>query len=249
MKARSICGTIVLANAAQQLTEGKPLKATPISYSEAMILARLDGRKRMTRRLVQPQPNYVNKIGVPFYPDGKGPVDYRLTPYGTEGDYLWIREEHRILKLSETEMTAKVQYRADGRAQTVTITHADLARIKQRVTPLDQWMRARFMLQSFCRSLDKVTAIRVERLQDITPEDARLEGLAGITKDDGRTTKYGIPDRDGLPGQDDAGWPWSEWCQCPVQAYAKLWESINGPGSWEANPWVWVVSFEPVINP
>lgn len=91
----------------------------------------------------------------------------------------------------------------------------------------------------------EVTGIRVERLQDISEEDAIAEGLSGITKD-GKLIKYGIPDQDGLPGTDNTGWPWRDWQKDPRDAYRRLWESINGRGSWDANPWVWVVEFKRV---
>lgn len=61
----------------------------------------------------------------------------------------------------------------------------------------------------------EVTAVRVERLQDISPEDCIAEGIPG-----GRG-------RIDITGD-----------------YKDLWESINGPGSWAANPWVWVVEFK-----
>lgn len=87
------------------------------------------------------------------------------------------------------------------------------------------------------------TDVRVERLNDISEEDAIEEGLESITEDGGRTWKYGMPDRDGLPGTDDMGWPLVEWSTKPIHAYRKLWESIHGPGSWDANPWVWARTF------
>jgi len=92
----------------------------------------------------------------------------------------------------------------------------------------------------------EITAVRVERLHDISEADAVAEGLACITKDGDRTRKYGIPDADGMPGTDDHGWPWNEWRSDPREAYRKLWESINGPGSWDLNPWVWVIEFKRV---
>lgn len=79
-------------------------------------------------------------------------------------------------------------------------------------------------------------------MQDITEDDAIADGLGCMTKD-GVLYKYGIPDADGMPGKDDLGWPWMKWNASPVVAYKKLWEQINGPDSWDKNPWVWVVAF------
>ena len=66
----------------------------------------------------------------------------------------------------------------------------------------------------------EVVSVRIERLQDISADDSRAEGHA---------TRSSLP----TEVNDDAA---SDW-------YMDLWESINGPGSWAANPWVWVVEF------
>ncbi len=94
----------------------------------------------------------------------------------------------------------------------------------------------------------EVIGVRVERLQSITEADAVAEGLDALSKDGGQTIKYGIADLDGLPGNDDVGWHWRDWHGDPRVAYRKLWERINGTGSWAlkswaANPWVFVVDF------
>lgn len=69
----------------------------------------------------------------------------------------------------------------------------------------------------------EITAVRVERLQDISEEDAFSEGIQDWL---GKETSW----KDHL-------------APVAVHAYAALWEAINGPGSWAANPWVWVISF------
>lgn len=98
----------------------------------------------------------------------------------------------------------------------------------------------------------EVTGVRVERLQDISEEDARAEGLKGITKD-GKLVKYGIPDRDGLPGTDNDGWEWQDWSVDPREAYRRLWNTIHadrdkrwftrGESEDVRSPWVWVIEF------
>nr|WP_018009330.1 hypothetical protein [Sinorhizobium medicae] len=70
-----------------------------------------------------------------------------------------------------------------------------------------------------------VTDVSVERLQDISEADAIAEGIER-SKD--------FPDRFMTPAGDYA---------VPIVAYQRLWESINGPGSWEANPWVAAYTF------
>lgn len=90
-----------------------------------------------------------------------------------------------------------------------------------------------------------VTAVSVQRIQDISEADAKAEGLAGRTKD-GKLVKYGIPDRDGDPGTDNLGWPWHEWEADPRAAFRKLWDSINAARGfgWDTNPWVSVTAFD-----
>lgn len=95
----------------------------------------------------------------------------------------------------------------------------------------------------------EVTDVHVERIQNISPDDARAEGLQCLTKDGGHTYKYGIPEADGLPG--DTAWHWSEWDVDPVAAFRKLWDSFNGKHaglSWDDNPWVFAVDFRCVNN-
>nr|WP_211248470.1 hypothetical protein [Desulfobulbus elongatus] len=89
----------------------------------------------------------------------------------------------------------------------------------------------------------EITGVRVERLHKISTDDAIAEGLNCLTKD-GTLYKYGIADRDGLPGNDDYGWHWNLWKSDPRLAYRTLWETIHGPGSWNANPLVLVIEFQ-----
>jgi hypothetical protein len=89
-----------------------------------------------------------------------------------------------------------------------------------------------FMPRWASRITLEVTGVRVERLQDISEADAIAEGVnpfPGVRQDDDAAAfnRIGPVDMDSFP----------------VARYAVLWESINGAGSWDANPWVWVVEF------
>ncbi|OGB26500.1 MAG: hypothetical protein A3I66_21465 [Burkholderiales bacterium RIFCSPLOWO2_02_FULL_57_36] len=87
----------------------------------------------------------------------------------------------------------------------------------------------------------EIVAVRVERLQDISKADAIAEGIEGC---------------DVVINGRSQGWTWRdytskcddpcEWFSNPIRSYRTLWETINGPGSWNANPWVWVVEFKKV---
>lgn len=106
------------------------------------------------------------------------------------------------------------------------------------------WTPSILMKRKWARFVDAVIAVRPERLLDITDADAIAEGISTISKDGGITWKYGIPDRDGMPGTDDHGWPWHEWCNTPREAYLHLWAKLNGQASVDANPWLWVYAMD-----
>ncbi len=82
-----------------------------------------------------------------------------------------------------------------------------------------KWHPSLLMPRVRARTVRVIVAIRVERLQDINEADARAEGA----KIEAAEEPYRF-------------------------AYKCLWESINGPGSWDANPWVWVVEFKRLVN-
>jgi hypothetical protein len=91
-------------------------------------------------------------------------------------------------------------------------------------TVFDKWIPSIHMFRYASRITLEVTGVRVERLRDISETDAKAEGTTpSIVGDDLEHLKY------------RAG-------------YQTLWESINGAGSWAANPWVWVVEFKKVTN-
>lgn len=84
-----------------------------------------------------------------------------------------------------------------------------------------KWKPSIFMPRAFSRITLEITNVRVERLNDISEEYAKGEGADGL--------KYS--------GQG------FEHC-IYREAFRTLWDSINGPGSWDANPLVWVVEFK-----
>jgi len=229
------------------------MKERPILFSAPMVRALLDGSKTQSRRIVKPQPfngrpdDEVRKQMIENGALGQdasltdlinGAIDHGFIPeakcpYGHTGDRLWVRETYfgnHFQHPNEPEDERELHYRADG----LPNFEGEESLIK--------WRPSIFMPRWASRITLEITGVRVERLNDISEEDAKAEGLKGITKD-GKLVKYGIPDADGYPGTDDIGWPWEDWRISPVDAYRRLWESINGSGSWDANPWVWVVEF------
>lgn len=223
------------------------MKERPMLFNDAMVRAILEGQKTQTRRVV-------NRIA------SKGPVtefqrstspgydwimrDRRMLwndythaellsrcPHGQIDDRMWVREAWSPVQMcwieNGVEHTSDFAYRATGD-----------------VIGCHKWKPSIHMPRQASRITLEITGVRVERLQDISEQDAIAEGLKAVTKDGGRTIKYGIPDKDGLPGADDDGWEWRDWQVDPRQAYRHLWEVLYGPGSWDANPWVWVIEFQ-----
>lgn len=196
----------------------------PILFTGPMVRAMLDGRKTQTRRVIKPQPgpDGISDDVLPqeygrAWRDAEGRV-YRC-PYGQPGDLLWVRETWRVHDAAEAE----IGYRADGRVirrldmEDNTIWRASKGRTK--------WRPSIHMPKWACRLWLRVKDVRVERLMDITVEDAKAEGVEPAGQEgDSRRWRGGFRD---------------------------LWDSINlkrGFG-WELDPWVWVVEFERTERP
>jgi hypothetical protein len=247
------------------------MKEIPILFSTPMVQALRHGRKTQTRRLIKwpDVPEWHNWDYEPCQlerPQGGGwwPYFYHRNgskdisgplkcPYGQGGDVLWVRETHYAwgwwiqegtTKTGKPGWTFKDFTPEDqgGKYHFVDNPPADIiaGRIRQRMG----WYKRPAIFMPYHASriwLQKEYTI-VEKASDISREDAIDEGLACLSKDGGRTYKYGIPDNDGLPGNGDHGWHWKEWNVDPVQAFKKLWCKVNGLETW--NDWVWANSFK-----
>ena len=161
-----------------------------------------------------------------------------------QGQRLWVQEKHSLWQRPETEPAPHrgVYYeagipRAGGGWRCVAAQMAG------------RWRSPAQMPRWAARLLLEVTAVRLERLQAVSEADARAEGLLHISKDGGRTWKWGIADRDGLPGIDDDGMSWSGWSADARKPFKLLWDRAHAKTfPWESNPWVWVVEFKRVID-
>jgi hypothetical protein len=174
----------------------------PILFSAPMVRAILSGTKTQTRRVVKGMALlWLRPDG--FTPEFTALPENGLCPYGQPGDRLWVREAWRA-------WPDGVAYRAD-------ISDADLADAVHA-----PWRPSIHMHRAASRITLEITAVRVERLQDISEADAKAEG---VTRP--------VPMLDDDPST-------------YVDAFGDLWASINGPGSWDSNPWVWVIEFRRV---
>lgn len=162
-------------------------------------------------------------------------------PYGEVGDHIWVRETHyRYGRWSKVWNEKKKKFKHVFFPDPLfkeAMYHNDppLVIEKERVQSPGWYKRPSIhMPKDVARTWLKITDIKVERLQDISEEDARDEGI--IKEWDGTAYWY----KNYL-----TGFP-SMFKQKPVLSFKSLWESINGTESWDANPWVWVVKFKKV---
>jgi hypothetical protein len=188
-----------------------------------MVRALLDGSKTQTRRALRPQP--------------QGDADLAALPhrFGVPGERLWVRERFAAFGRWEIRRNAK-----KGRDEWAFVDMtcacgqrwryllddplgADPHATRDAAAP-PAWHKrpALFMPRAASRILLEVVDVRVERLCGISPRDALAEGVLP-------------PDGQGV-------------CEDPVAAYRRVWEGINGAGSWEADPWVRVVQFTRIVR-
>lgn len=196
----------------------------PILFSAPMVRAILEGRKTMTRRVLKPQPEERAKflgwlnIGKPFARPiagfSKTAVRHIKVRYAV-GDQLWVREAWRAESSDMDHIppiriptASQILYEANGSFG----KDATVGKLRPSIH-MPRWAS---------RILLKVTAVKIERLQDISEEDAKAEGVE--------------------PRIDHVG---DAHCLYTMP-FNILWTTINGPGSWEANPWVAAYSFEVV---
>lgn len=201
------------------------MKERPIIFSAPMVRAILDGRKTQTRRVVKPNPDlgFPEKWCDKLKTVDRFAGDYRkYCPYGVPGDRLWVREtfyddiqpEGRLTSHTDEDFE-NLYYRADGECcdQIPECQCADVGKPK--------WRPSIYMPRWASRITLEVTGVRVERLMEITEEDAKAEAPP--------TPTIRAPDYFTEKGK-----------------FAILWNEINEKRGYHftSNPWVWAVEFK-----
>ena len=194
----------------------------PIPFRDWEVRAILDGRKTQTRQKmkVQPYPDSIvttehyHQTVIDRHGDMQpGPEIFGAhwndgecglrCPYGAPGDSLWVRE-------TWARHASGVDYAADFAAVS-----------RPQAGP---WRPSIHMPRWASRITLRITEVRVERLQDISEDDAGAEGVKPCTS---------------------TGWNGENLVVMTArEAFADLWNDINGSGAWDDNPWVWALSFE-----
>lgn len=209
------------------------MKERPILFSGPMVRAILDGRKTQTRRIMKPQPTYdgfwwshkgYSCGGEKQFRDGL-PL-FVGCPYGVVGDRLWVREtfapmqENRPIANPAIYDNKPAWYRADN---------------DRPMWAGKTWKPSIHMPRWASRITLEITGVRVERLNEISESDAIAEGIESKPQPYGKELDWKY-----------YGWleKLNQWSTCPIRSYESLWNSINGPESWAANPFVWVIEFK-----
>ena len=203
-------------------------KERPILFSGPMVRAILEGRKTVTRRPVK-------RLALQWLEDGFEPgfvanPDNAMCPYGQPGERLWVRETWaRVGTTDPGYLTYRATYPRCLPAGWESVP-ADIRDAGER------WRPSIHMPRAACRILLEITAVRIERLQSITDQQAQAEG---IERDAAMPTLW---KRGPLHGDQNL----VQVTNFPKLAFRSIWEAINGHESWAANPWVWVVEFKRV---
>ena len=215
------------------------MKERPILFSASMVRGLLAGTKTQTRRAVWPQPasdqqlrTVIGSSGFVYVMDNAPLLPYPKVrrvrwdcPYGQPGDRLWVREswsssDYRLQRgpyLKPDEFNV-----AEARELGHLIYAADGTPDFEGEQELIRWVPSIHMPRWASRITLEITSVRVERLQEISEADVQAEGW---TRRPEVSTEPQV--------HKEAARDW----------FMDRWESINGPGSWDANPWVWAIEF------
>jgi len=235
------------------------IKERPILFSAAMVRAILNGQKTQTRRVMgqpflpaeklalmdgklcqhvtaeqlakikfigpAPEPGWVPLVGGKG-PGGRGnPV---VCPYGQPGERLWVRESLRF-----TPDGCTVYYDADRQSVSEEANRRFMGRDFVR-----DYVPSIHMPRWASRLTLEITDVRVERVQDISEADAKAEGSYLVRCDCLEMKRRARTPIEAAFQQ--------TYCHIHGEEFQALWTRINGAQSWDANPWVWVVSFKRV---
>lgn len=209
------------------------VKERPILFSGPMVRAILAGQKTQTRRSIKPQPTKPLEAHVLFSTEAKNTGSWKFAtdeydprpehihcPYGHPGDRLWVRETLEAVvdtKFDESETMPIARYAADCSHIWTPGPRREPWIWKNRALP------SIHMPRRLCRIILEITGVRAERLKSMPYDDAAKEGFADSeVLTSCATSEFNTAHRN----------------------FALLWDKLNGPGAYDLNPWVWVVSFK-----
>ncbi|WP_155877801.1 hypothetical protein [Klebsiella pneumoniae] len=234
------------------------MKERGMIFNGEMVRAILDGRKTQTRRIMAPQP--ADDIERCIFPNPEaigwksslrhkhGSTTAHFCHFGKPGDRIWVRETWGVVSHAFSDDGLMIDWVPDRPATAIHEMpfgngyysgYAIYAADGDFTWGDDDgyedgrscWKPSIHMPRAASRILLEITDVRVERLNAISEEDARAEGII-----DGGCLNCGEPEPCGCANPEPDA----------TDAFAYLWQSIYGQESWNANPWVWVIEFKRV---
>ncbi|HEN4830094.1 hypothetical protein [Klebsiella pneumoniae] len=200
-------------------------------FNAEMVRAILDGRKTQTRRPIKWKQTRFTEIGEredgtkwPWSEDAEHACDFwHPCPFGAVGDRIWVRETFQGPLVHEELFEEYSAYPEKFETPEYCEYAAD-GGVRPEYCDLDDnlrhgWRPSIHMPRWASRVLLEITDVRVERLKSISDGDALREGCSTADMKSG---------------------------DCVADVFARLWASIYGAESWNANPWVWVIEFKRV---
>ncbi len=215
------------------------MKEHPILFSTEMVKAILDGRKTQTRRVIKLSRSWFDKNGKLVdtnYWKGEDLVKTIKCPYGQVGDHLWCKETHyrfgHWVKNGITK-TGKQKWRFKANDHEVWFWDNPPTENVHRLGEKNAvgWFKrsSLFLPREFSRLTLEITEIRVQRVQEISGDDALAEGVSLDGAIVGHDYNIDSEYREGFL----------------IAQYRALWNSINGKKyPWESNPYVWAITFK-----
>lgn len=190
-------------------------------FNAEMVRAILNGSKTQTRRPVKSPIRDINfdcELSGNELAGELSAGNYQNSVFGKPGDRIWVRETYRVMSCATD--VARLMYKASERnsftESTRTVPVATCTK-----QPSESWTPSIHMPRWASRILLEITSVRVEKLKHVPRAGIIAEGYPAERAADG------------------GGYE-------PFLWYRDLWESIYGDGSWQANPWVWVIEFKRV---
>lgn len=220
-------------------------KERPIIFSAPMVRALLAGEKTQTRRVVKPQPDFdqqlhtvVGSSGFVYVMDNAPMLTYPEVrrvrwdcQYGQPGDRLWVRENFCPIYPQCQQYNGGMPIDYDYQA---TYQHGN--RLGDLIGLKKKWKPSVHMTRHASRITLEITAVRVERLQDISESDCWAEGIEEVMYDFDDAVQIDMANRLGCCIDD------------VKQLYALWWDREHGKGSLDANPLVWIVEHKRIAQ-
>ncbi len=218
------------------------MRERPILFSPWSVQRILANQKTQTRRVIQPPPRETDFVAITG-----DTILLRRCPFGDRGDVLWVKEPFSLGKAQDGRTPAEAWEHVKERKQGLTVLYRaggwkSVAPFEREEPvypdnePMPGWAGRRrhgmFMPRWASRITLEIADIKVERVQEISEEDAKEEGVRYWPSYHG----WAVRDPDGENGEGVY--------RTAILSFACLWDSINGKDHpWSSNPWAWAISF------